>query len=104
MNQHRNALIVIGFGVLTALGGFMGYKMAGSTPSLIGGFVAGILLLISGLSMMKRSVLGYFTACFVSALLLLFFGYRFANTGKVAPSGIMALASLGVFAILITKK
>jgi uncharacterized membrane protein (UPF0136 family) len=54
-----------------------------------------LLLLASGLAMMKRSVLGYFAACLLTALLLFFFSYRFFQTGKIAPAGIMALTSLG---------
>lgn len=102
--KHRTSLVVVLFGILTALGGFIGYKAANSIPSLIGGFVAGLLLLASGLGMMKKSVLGYFTACLVSALLLFFFGYRFLSSGKIAPAGVMALASLGVFILLIASK
>lgn len=104
MSRHQTALLVIAFAVITALGGFIGYLSAGSVPSLICGFVFGLLLLASGLAMMKRSVLGYFTACLLTALLLFFFGYRFMQTGKFAPPGIMSLASLGVFAILVTSK
>ncbi len=104
MNKHRTSLLVVLFGILTAIGGYMGYRTAHSMPSLIGGFVAGFLLLVSGVAMMKKSVLGYFTACLLCALLLFFFGYRFINTGKIAPAGIMALASLGVFILLIASK
>lgn len=104
MSRHQTALLVIAFAIVTALGGFIGYLTAGSVPSLISGFVFGLLLLACGLAMLKRSVLGYFAACLLTAILLCFFGYKFLNTGKFAPPGIMALASLGVFAILVTTK
>lgn len=104
MSRHQTARLVMAFAILTAFGGLIGYLTAGSVPSLISGFVFGLLLLVSGLAMMKRSVLGYFAACLLTAMLLCFFGYRFLSTGKFAPPGIMALASLGVFAILVTSK
>lgn len=104
MKKQRTAIAVIVFGVLTGIGGLIGYMSAHSMPSLIGGFVMGLLLLICGFAMMKKSVLGYFSACLLTALLLFFFGYRFFNTGKIAPAGVMSLASLGVFALLITSK
>lgn len=104
MNKHRSALFVIAFGILIGIGGLIGYLKAHSMPSLIAGFVSGLALLVSGLAMMKKSVLGYFTACLLTALLLFFFGYRFLQTGKLAPTGIMALASLGMFILLITSK
>ena len=36
------------FGILTIAGGIVGYVKAGSTPSIIAGSIAGILLLIGG--------------------------------------------------------
>jgi uncharacterized membrane protein (UPF0136 family) len=104
MTPYRTALVVTFFGLLTALGGYIGYLTAQSMPSLIAGSLVGFLLLVSGLSMMQKSVLGYFAACLLSAMMLFFFGYRFLNTGKLAPAGIMALISFAVFTLLILSK
>ena len=104
MNKQRLGWIVIGFGILNAIGGVIGFQVAHSLPSLIGGIVIGIILIGAGFEMRKKSVLPYFLATFISLLLLLFFSYRLIRTGKVAPAGIMALLSLGVSILLIAAK
>jgi uncharacterized membrane protein (UPF0136 family) len=104
MTQRATALLVIFFGILTLVGGLMGYVSASSLPSLIAGSLAGTLLIISGIAMWKRSVLGYFAACALCVILLIFFGNRFWQTGKLMPPGLMTFASLGVFILLITSK
>lgn len=102
MNKQRLAWVVLAFGLLNAIGGVIGYKVAHSSGSLIAGLTMGILLIICGLGIGKKSILSYFTANFLSAILLLFFSYRLFYTGKIVPSGVMALASLVVFVLLVS--
>jgi len=98
------AQIVLGlYAVLLAVGGFIGYKKAGSRPSLFAG--AGSALFC--LSALLASVLweprpGLQAALIVVLLLTLLFNYRFvAKSRKFMPSGLLAVASLAVLATLV---
>ncbi len=90
------------FGLLTIVGGLMGYVKAGSTASLIAGSISGVLLLVAAFLLPTHVVVGLTIAIVVSLLLAGRFLPAFFKTGKLMPSGIMALLSiLGiVFAIV----
>ena len=77
-----SAITAIIYSVLLFAGGMIGYYKAHSVPSLVMGTVFAVLLLISGIAMMKNSVLGYFSAAGFSLLLTIFFTYRFYLTEK----------------------
>jgi uncharacterized membrane protein (UPF0136 family) len=90
------------FGLLTIAGGLVGYIKAGSTASLIAGSISGLLLLVAAFLLPAHAVAGLTIAILVSLLLAGRFVPAFIKTGKLMPSGIMALLSiLGiVFAIV----
>jgi len=104
MMKHFNAIIVIIFGAVVALGGAAGYATANSLASLITGVIAGFLLIICGVAMIKRSVLGFFAACLITAIMFLFFGNRFWLTGKFLPAGMLTIISLLIFILLVASK
>ncbi len=89
------------FGLLTIAGGVMGYVKAGSTASLIAGGISGLLLLVAAFLLPSHAVAGLVLALLVSLLLAGRFLPAFFKSGKMMPSGVMALLSiLGiVFAI-----
>ena len=98
------AIISILYGSLVLLGGWMGYKKAGSRPSLIAGAVSGTILWIAAFLSFAENPLGPRMALLVGLLLLILFGYRFAKGRKFMPSGLMAVASLvAVAAIWFTS-
>ena len=89
------------FGLLTIVGGTIGYVKAGSTISLIAGAITGILLLVAAFLLPSHVVSGLLLGGFISFLLAAQFLPAFIRSGKMMPAGMMSLLSiLGiVFAI-----
>jgi uncharacterized membrane protein (UPF0136 family) len=91
------------FGILTIAGGIVGYVKAGSTPSIIAGSIAGILLLIGGWLIPEHRVPGLIIVLAVSILLALQFIPKFIRTGKVMPAGLMSiLSAIGLIVAIVT--
>jgi uncharacterized membrane protein (UPF0136 family) len=88
------------YGALVLLGGWMGYRKAGSLPSLISGAASGTLLLLSAVLSATGRAAGVPLAMGVALVLLAFFAYRFARGRKFMPAGLMVAASLAALAIL----
>lgn len=103
--QGVTSWIVLIFAILIAAGGVMGYVKAGSTPSLVAGLVAGILLVGSAVAMMKGAYqTGWWIALIVTILLLARFGMAAAKEFKMMPGGLVIIMSLIVLAVLITQR
>lgn len=97
------ATIVFAFGLLIALGGFMGYAKGGSQASLISGSVFGIALVISAYFISKGKIAAQYTALASTFLLDGIFTYRFAKTLSFFPAGFLSLASLAVLIVVALK-
>lgn len=82
------------FGLLTIVGGIMGYVKAGSTMSLIAGSVSGILLLVAAFLLPNQMAVGLALAAVVSILLAGRFVPAFIKTGQIMPAGLMSLLSV----------
>jgi uncharacterized membrane protein (UPF0136 family) len=82
------------FGLLTIVGGVMGYVKAGSTASLIAGSVFGILLLVAAFLLPSNVVVGLLLAALVSVALAGRFVPAFMKTGQVMPAGLMSVLSV----------
>jgi uncharacterized membrane protein (UPF0136 family) len=82
------------FGLLTIIGGVIGYVKAGSTASIIAGSVAGILLLIAAWVLPTNVMLGLALAGIVSILLAGRFVPAFIKTHHVMPAGLMSVLSV----------
>lgn len=96
--------IVAIYGILILMGGIIGHAKAGSSASLIMGSVFGVLLLVSAAGMFSKK---YFKQSIYFALVLTFildafFSYRYMNSLKFMPSGLLALLSLGVIISLVS--
>lgn len=90
------------FGILTILGGIMGYAKAGSMASIIAGSTSGILLLLAAFLLPANLAAGLLIALIVSVLLAGRFVPNFIKTGHVMPAGLMSLLSvIGVVVALI---
>jgi uncharacterized membrane protein (UPF0136 family) len=89
------------YAVLLAVGGLIGYLKAGSRPSLIAGSISGLAALGAlGLSV-GNSRLGVPLGLLLSISLFIVFGHRYAvKTRKFMPSGLLAVASLVVLAVM----
>jgi len=89
------------YAVLLGVGGLIGYLKAGSRPSLIAGSISALLALVAlGLSV-GNIRLGVPLGLLLSIGLFVLFGYRYAvKTRKFMPSGLLAVASLIVLAVM----
>ena len=87
-------IYLIVFGILTVLGGVMGYVKASSAASLIAGGVAGILLLVAAFLIPAQAQAGLILGLIVSVLLLGRFGPALLKGGGFMPAGLMVLLSL----------
>jgi uncharacterized membrane protein (UPF0136 family) len=90
------------FGVLTILGGIIGYVSKGSGPSIIAGSVAGVFLLLGAFLLPSHVVAGLVIELLVSLLLAGQFVPKFIQTGKAMPAGMMSILSvIGILTALI---
>jgi uncharacterized membrane protein (UPF0136 family) len=89
------------YALLLGIGGLMGYLKAGSRPSLIAGSISAVAALVAlGLSAANHQ-LGVPLGLLLSITLFVLFGYRYAvKTRKFMPSGLLAVASLVVLAVM----
>jgi uncharacterized membrane protein (UPF0136 family) len=91
------------FGVLTIVGGVVGYVKAGSVASIIAGSITGVLLLVAAFLLPEHRMAGLATALIVSLLLAAQFIPKLLRTGRVMPAGIMSLLSvIGIIVVIVT--
>ena len=82
------------FGLLTIVGGLIGYLKAGSSISLISGAITGILLVIAGYLLPGNPTAALSIALIVSLLLAGRFIPNFITTHRAMPAGMMSVLSL----------
>src|SRR6266576_1722490 len=91
----------IAFGVLTIVGGMVGYVKAGSMASIIAGSITGRLLLVAAFLLPQHRAVGLATAFVISLLLAAQFVPKFIRTGRVMPAGMMSiLSAIGIVVAL----
>ena len=90
------------YALLLAIGGLIGYFKAGSRPSLIAGLLSSAAAFTAlGLSIGDNRW-GVPLGLVLSIVLFILFGYRYAaKTGKFMPSGLLAVLSLVVLAVML---
>lgn len=99
--MSKSLWIVTVYAVLLLVGGIMGFIKAGSMLSLITGIGSAALVVTGVFLARKEKKGGYFLLLSVTALLVLFFGYRFLVTGAWMPAGGMLILSIGVLSLLL---
>ncbi|KAG8571752.1 hypothetical protein GDO81_011772 [Engystomops pustulosus] len=82
-----------GYAALVATGGIIGYAKAGSVPSLAAGLLFGGLAGL-GAYQMSQDPKNVLVSLIASGTLAGVMGYRFYNSGKMMPAGIIAGASI----------
>jgi uncharacterized membrane protein (UPF0136 family) len=106
----RNAARMIGpakiyfivFGLLTIVGGVIGYAKAGSTASIVAGSICGVLLLAAAYMLREHLALGLGVAAVISIALAGRFLPIFIKTGQVMPAGLMSVLSvIGVIMAIV---
>ncbi|XP_044745506.1 transmembrane protein 14 homolog [Coccinella septempunctata] len=80
---------------VVAAGGIMGYVKAGSIPSLAAGLVFGGALTY-GAHQMSMQPPNYVPQLVTSSVLAGVMGYRFYNSGKLMPAGVVCILSVGI--------
>ncbi|XP_018495056.1 transmembrane protein 14C [Galendromus occidentalis] len=86
-----------------SLGGLMGYLKAGSVMSLCAGLTFGSLAAY-GAKQISEDPTKIHILLFVSSVLSILMGYRFANSGKFMPAGLTCMLSLATVARLIVTR
>ncbi len=94
-------IYLLAFGLVTILGGVMGYVKAKSTASLIAGGVSGVLLLVAGWLLNTHLVAGAVLALAVSLALLGRFTPALARGKRMPAIYMVPLSALGVIAAVI---
>jgi uncharacterized membrane protein (UPF0136 family) len=89
------------YAVLLAVGGAIGYFKAGSRPSLIAGSISAVAAALALFLSIRSNRWGVPLGLILSISLFVLFGYRYAaKTRKFMPSGLLAVASLVVIAVM----
>ena len=90
------------FGLLTIVGGVIGYASKGSVASIVAGSISGILLLAAAFILPKNVPAGLAIAGVVSILLAGRFVPSFIKTGDLMPAGMMSVLSvIGVILAIV---
>ncbi len=89
------------YALLLGVGGLIGYFKAGSRPSLIAGSLSAIAAALALVLSIRAFRSGVSLGLLLSAALFVLFGYRYAvKTRKFMPTGLLAIASLVVLAVM----
>jgi uncharacterized membrane protein (UPF0136 family) len=90
------------FGLLTIVGGVIGYAKAGSTASIIAGSISGVLLLVAAFLLPQQLAVGLALAAVISIALAGRFVPAFIKTGQAMPAGLMSVLSvIGIIVAIV---
>lgn len=88
----------IAYGILSIVGGIIGYAQAQSKVSLISGSISGVLLILGGILALTSGLAGLWLAAIVTVVLVIVFAVRLFKTRKFMPAGLMIIA--GIIALI----
>ena len=93
-------IVLAGYALLLVVGGLIGYRKAGSRPSLIAGTISGLIALATA-GLMIREPRAIWLGVALALAMLVVFAIRLTRTRKFMPSGLLAATSVVVLAVLI---
>ena len=91
------------YGILSIVGGIIGYKSAGSKVSLISGTVSGLLLLIAAYLQLQGQSWGLTISLIITSILVIVFAIRLAKTRKLMPAGLMVFLGLAALIAMFSQ-
>ena len=97
-------IVILVYGFVVLVGGIVAYTTTESVASLIAGGVFGLGLLASGVGVLRSKDMGFLMAPILTVLLTAFFGYRFAQSGELMPSGLMVALGLVALTLYFTLR
>jgi uncharacterized membrane protein (UPF0136 family) len=90
------------YAVLLAVGGVMGFVKARSHASLISGLLSAVFAVVALVLAMMGNRFGFPLGALLAMVLFVLFGYRYAlRNKKFMPSGLLAVVSLVVLAVMM---
>lgn len=101
--MNLSIIAAIAYGVLTVIGGIIGYLQAHSQVSLLSGIISGLLLFAAAYLQLQGNAWGLFLAIGVTAALVIFFALRLARTRKFMPAGLMTILGMLSLAVLVNQ-
>lgn len=99
MTTVATAVLLI-YAALMLAGGFIGYRLAGSTASITAGSASALVLFAAFLLSRYRPPLGFVSGAAVALVLSIVFARRLLKTGKFMPAGMMLVSSIVTLVIL----
>ncbi len=88
-------IVLVIYAVLLIVGGLIGYRKAGSRPSLIAGSISGLVALVAA-GLMISDARAIWLGIALAVAMLVVFSIRFSKTRKFMPSGMLGIVSLVV--------
>jgi len=102
MFKKTTCWIVLLYGVLLTVLGYLGYHNAGSKPSLILGAGFGILIILSSLLLFAKNRIGTYSSISITLLLTAVFAVRYTVSAKTIPA-LLAVLSAGMLIFLLLQ-
>lgn len=96
-------LIVLLYAILVFVGGFMGFTMKGSIPSLAIGSLFGLSIVLASVLILTYRKWGLYSAFALIFLLDAFFAYRYLTTHAFFPAGMMLILTSLTIVLLVFK-
>ena len=93
-------VVLVVYALLLIVGGLIGYRKAGSRPSLIAGSASGAIALLTA-GLMLADARAVWLGIILAAAMIVVFSIRFAKTRKFMPSGMLGVLSVGVLILLL---
>lgn len=101
--MNLGIIAALAYGILALIGGIIGYIQASSKLSLLSGSISGLLLIFAAYWQFQGQAWGLILAAFVTAVLVVFFGFRLAKTRKFMPGGLMIILGMLALAAMINQ-
>ncbi|MCX7592462.1 MAG: hypothetical protein N2235_01635 [Fischerella sp.] len=101
--MNLGIIATIAYGVITLIGGIVGYITAGSNVSLLSGSISGLLLIFAAFVQIQGKTWGLILAAAVTAVLLVVFAFRLAKTHKFMPAGLMTVLGMLTLAVIVNQ-